>query len=59
MRTIMIIAIAISVFIGIIGVVFVVGGIYQQELFDEYVEDMKNPSKRNAYPQTIPSFDMP
>ena len=59
MRTILIIAIAISVSFGIIGVVLVVGGIYQQELFDEYVEDMKNPPKRNSYPQNLPPFDMP
>ena len=42
MKTIVIVAIALACSIGIVAAVFVVGGMYQQELFDEYIEDVSD-----------------
>jgi hypothetical protein len=44
LKTILIVAIAIAVAIGAVAVVFVVGGQYQQELFEEYLEDSQKSS---------------
>jgi len=44
---------------GIIGAVFIIGGMYQQELFEEYLENSKNPPKRNLDPANTPSFSIP
>jgi len=56
---VIIIIIAIACLFGIIGVVFVVGGMYQQALFEEYVEDIQSDPIRNPGVQNIPSFDTP
>ena len=45
MRTIVILAIAIVCFVGIAAAVLIAGGEYQKVLFDEYIEDIENPSK--------------
>ncbi len=42
MKTIVIVAIALALSIGIVAAVFVVGGMYQKELFDEYIEDVSD-----------------
>jgi hypothetical protein len=59
LRTIMIIAIAVVCSIGIIAAVFVVGGIYQQELFDDYMEDVQDSqSSRPLTNPNLPTFDI-
>ncbi len=59
MRTLLIIMIALLCSFGIIGAVFIIGGMYQQELFEEYLENSKNPPKRNLDPTNTPSFSIP
>ena len=59
MKTILVIAIAIALGMGILAAVFVVGGMYQQELFEEYVEDSQTSSKKDPINLDIPSFDVP
>jgi len=59
MRTLLIIIIAMFCFFGIIAAVFVIGGMYQQELFEDYVEHSQNPPKRNLDSVNIPSFNIP
>ncbi len=55
----MIIAIAVVCSIGIIAAVFVVGGIYQQELFDDYMEDVQDSqSSRPLTNPNLPTFDI-
>jgi hypothetical protein len=59
LRTIMIIAIAVVCSIGVIAAVFVVGGIYQQELFDDYMEDVQDSqSPRPLTNPNLPTFDI-
>ncbi len=59
LKTILIVAIAIAVAIGAVAVVFVVGGHYQQELFEEYLEDsLKSPSTRGENSNNLPKFEM-
>lgn len=53
------IAIAIALGMGVLAAVFVVGGMYQQELFEEYVEDSQTSSKKDPLNLDIPSFDVP
>ena len=57
MRTIVIVGIALACAMGIVAAVFVVGGMYQQELFDEYIEDSQNPPRSEINPN-LPSFDI-
>jgi len=59
MKTLLIITIAILCSFGIIGAVFIIGGMYQLELFEDYMENAINPSKRNLDPTNIPSFNIP
>jgi len=59
MRTLLIIAIAVLCSFGIIGAVFIIGGMYQQELFEDYMENSKNPQKRDLDPTNIHSFNIP
>ena len=49
--------IALAISLGIVAAVFVVGGMYQQELFEEYVEDSKNPPRSEVKPN-LPAFDI-
>ena len=49
--------IAIAISVGIVTAVFVVGGIYQQELFEEYLEDTQNPPRSEVNPD-LPAFDI-
>jgi len=59
LRTIVIIAIAVVCSIGVIAAVFVVGGIYQQELFDDYMEDVQDSqSPRPLTNPNLPTFDI-
>ena len=59
MKTILIVAIAIAFAIGVVAVVFVVGGHYQQELFEEYLEDSQRPpSTRGEISNNLPKFEM-
>ena len=56
----MVIAIAICCSIVVLAAVFVIGGMYQQELFDEYVEDSQNsPSTRDFGNPDLPSVLIP
>jgi len=57
--TIILVAIAIAVAVGIVTAVFVTGGQYQQELFEEYMEDTQkssNPREENSI--NLPKFEM-
>ena len=56
----MIIAIAVCCSIGVLAAVFVVGGMYQQELFDEYMEDSQNsPNTRDFGSPELPVIEIP
>ncbi len=58
MKTIVIVAIALACSIGIVAAVFVVGGMYQQELFDEYIEDVSDSqSPRQLTNPNLPVLD--
>jgi hypothetical protein len=59
MRTIAIIGVAIAVFLVIFATVFVVGGKYQQELFEDYVENTKNSSQRIPQSENNLKLDLP
>ena len=59
LRMIIVLAIAIACSIGIVAAVFVMGGMYQQELFDEYMDDVQD--SQNPRPVTnpnLPAFDI-
>jgi len=59
LKTILIVVIAIAVAIGVVAVVFVVGEQYQQELFEEYMEDsQRTPSTRGENSNNLPKFEM-
>ena len=59
LRTIIILAIAIACSVGIVAAVFIVGGMYQQELFDEYIEDVQDSqSSRPVTNPNLPAFDI-
>jgi len=49
--------IAIAISVGIVTAVFVVGGIYQQELFEEYIDETQNPPRSEVNPN-LPAFDI-
>ena len=58
MKTIVIVAIALALSIGIVAAVFVVGGMYQKELFDEYIEDVSDSqSPRQLANPNLPVLD--
>ncbi len=58
MKTIVIVAIALALSIGIVAAVFVVGGMYQKELFDEYIEDVSDSqSPRQLTNPNLPVLD--
>ena len=60
MKTIAVVAIAILCAVGVMVAVFVMGGSYQQELFDDYLEDSQSPpSQRQQNTVNMPSFDVP
>jgi hypothetical protein len=56
-RTVIVAVIAIVCSIGIVAAVMVVGGMYQQELFDEYMDDVQN-SQRPLTNPNLPAFDI-
>lgn len=59
LKTIVIVAIAVICSVGVIGAVFVVGGMYQQELFDEYMDDAQDfQSSRPWTNPNLPAFDI-
>ena len=59
LRTIIVLAIAIACSIGIVAAVFVMGGMYQQELFDEYMNDVQDSqSPRPVTNPNLPAFDI-
>lgn len=59
LKTIVIVAIAVICSVGVIGAVFVVGGMYQQELFDEYMDDTQDfQSSRPLTNPNLPAFDI-
>jgi len=58
MRTIAIIFVSLTIFLAILGAVFVVGGMYQQELFEDYMEDAKKTPKEPKF-DDIPSLVIP
>jgi len=52
------VAIAVLCSVGVVAAFFVVGGIYQQELFDEYMDDAKgSQSARQLTNPNLPAFD--
>ncbi len=54
-----IVAIAVLCSVGVVAAVFVVGGMYQQELFDEYMEDAQDSqSPRQLTNPNLPAFDI-
>jgi len=58
LKTIAIVAIVVLCSLGVVAAVFVVGGMYQQELFDEYMDDAQG--SQSARPFTnpnLPAFD--
>lgn len=57
MRTIVIIFVSLALFLAILGAAFVVGGMYQQELFDEYMKDTSPPKEPKF--ENFPSLDPP
>jgi hypothetical protein len=58
LKTIVIVAIALALSIGIVAAVFVVGGMYQKELFDEYIEDVSDSqSPRQLTNPNLPVLD--
>jgi hypothetical protein len=59
LKTLVILAIAIVCFAGITGAILIVGSAYQKVLFDEYLEDIENPSKPDSetYPN-LPKIDI-
>ena len=57
LKTIVVVAVAIACSMGIVAAVFVVGGMYQQELFDEYMDDVQN-SQRPLTNPNLPAFDI-
>jgi len=60
LKTTTLIAIAIICSVGILAAFFVIGGMYQQELFAEYMKDMQNsPNSRHAANSDMPVFDIP
>ena len=59
MKTIVILAIALACSIGIVTAVFVVGGMYQQELFDEYIDNVQDSNKQRPFSSpNLPTFDI-
>lgn len=49
--------IALAISVGMVAAVFFVGGMYQQELFEEYIEDSQNPPRSEVNPN-LPAFDI-
>ena len=59
LKTIVIVAIALVFSVGILAAVFVLGGMYQQELFDEYIDDSRDPTSNRPEPNpNLPTFDI-
>lgn len=58
MKTLVVLAIAVACAIGIVAVVFVVGGMYQQELFEEYMEDSQSKGNRHVTNPNLPELDI-
>jgi len=50
------VGIGFAICFGIVAAVFVVGGMYQQQLFEEYVEDSQKPPRTEINP-SLPVFD--
>ncbi|MEJ2261149.1 MAG: hypothetical protein P8X83_05790, partial [Nitrosopumilaceae archaeon] len=59
LKTIELVAIAIICMIGILSAVFVFGGAYQQELFEEYLENSQSPRQKPQNVQDLPTFKIP
>ena len=59
LKTIVLVAIAIVCAIVILTIVFVVGEMYQKELFDEYLEDSNSLEKRPQTNPNLPVFEVP
>jgi len=58
LKTIAIVAIVVFCSLGVVAAVLVIGGMYQQELFDEYMDDSQG--SQSARPLTnpnLPAFD--
>ena len=59
MRTIAIITVAITICLVILGIVFVVGGMYQQKLFEDYMKGAQNHPKQDSGFENTPTLDLP
>ncbi len=59
LKTIVIVAIAVVCSIGVVAGIFVAGGMYQQILFDEYMDDVEDSqSSRPLTNPNLPAFDI-
>jgi hypothetical protein len=59
LKTIVLVAIAIICAAGILTAVFVLGSRYQQELFEEFMEDSQPTRKSSQINPNLPTFDVP
>jgi len=59
LKTMVIVAIAVLCSVGVVAAVFVVGGMYQQQLFDEYMGDAQDSQSPRQLPNpNLPAFDI-
>jgi len=59
LKTVLVVAIAVAIAVGIVTAVFVFGGQYQQELFEEYMKDsQKSSNSRVETSPNLPKFDI-
>ena len=59
LKTVVLVAIAIVCAIVILATVFVVGQMYQKELFEEYMEDSNSQGKKPQTNPNLPVFEVP
>jgi len=58
LKTIAILAIVVFCSLGVVAAVLVIGGMYQQELFDEYMDDAQgSQSTKPLTNPNLPAFD--
>jgi hypothetical protein len=59
LKTIVLAAIAIICGAGILTAVFVLGSMYQQELFEEYLDESQSTRKSSQINPNLPTFEVP
>ncbi len=50
------VGIVLAISVGVVAAVLVFGGMYQQELFEDYMEGVENPPRSEKNPN-LPSYD--